>query len=155
MSVELSRREECAVLVLNRPDALNALSFAIVREVGAALDEVGTWPVRAIIVTGAGRKAFCAGADIKELRGRGLVDQKRGAEQGQAVFSKLERLPFASVAVINGYAFGGGLELALACTFRTREPHGQDGPTGDQARAHSRLWRDATPAADDWPSAGT
>ena len=118
MSVELSRREECAVLVLNRPDALNALSFAIVREVGAALDEVGTWPVRAIIVTGAGRKAFCAGADIKELRGRGLVDQKRGAEQGQAVFSKLERLPFASVAVINGYAFGGGLELALACTFR-------------------------------------
>jgi len=121
MSVELSRREECAVLVLNRPDALNALSFAIVREVGAALDEVGTWPVRAIIVTGAGRKAFCAGADIKELRGRGLVDQKRGAEQGQAVFSKLERLPFASVAVINGYAFGGGLELALACTFRPEE----------------------------------
>jgi len=118
MSVELSRREECAVLVLNRPDALNALSFAIVREVGAALDEVGTWPVRAIIVTGAGRKAFCAGADIKELRGRGLVDQKRGAELGQAVFAKLERLPFASVAVINGYAFGGGLELALACTFR-------------------------------------
>ena len=118
MSVELSRREECAVLVLNRPDALNALSFAIVREIGAALDEVGTWPVRAIIVTGAGRKAFCAGADIKELRGRGLVDQKRGAELGQAVFAKLERLPFASVAVINGYAFGGGLELALACTFR-------------------------------------
>jgi enoyl-CoA hydratase len=121
MSVELSRREECAVLVLNRPDALNALSFAIVREIGAALDEVGTWPVRAIIVTGAGRKAFCAGADIKELRGRGLVDQKRGAELGQAVFAKLERLPFASVAVINGYAFGGGLELALACTFRPEE----------------------------------
>jgi enoyl-CoA hydratase len=118
MSVELSRREECAVLVLNRPDALNALSFAIVREIGAALDEVGTWPVRAIIVTGAGRKAFCAGADIKELRGRGLVNQKRGAELGHAVFAKLERLPFASVAVINGYAFGGGLELALACTFR-------------------------------------
>jgi enoyl-CoA hydratase len=120
MSVELSRREECAVLVLNRPDALNALSFAIVREIGAALDEVG-WPVRAIIVTGAGRKAFCAGADIKELRGRGLVDRKRGAELGQAVFAKLERLPFASVAVINGYAFGGGLELALACTFRPEE----------------------------------
>ncbi|MGP8122867.1 MAG: enoyl-CoA hydratase/isomerase family protein [Xanthobacteraceae bacterium] len=118
MSVELSRREECAVLVLNRPDALNALSFAIVREIGAALDEVGTWPVRAVLVTGAGSKAFCAGADIKELRGRGLVDQKRGAELGQAVFAKLERLPFASVAVINGYAFGGGLELALACTFR-------------------------------------
>jgi len=121
MSVELSRREECAVLVLNRPDALNALSFAIVREIGAALDEVGTWPVRAIIVTGAGRKAFCAGADIKELRGRGLVDRKRSAELSQAVFAKLERLPFASVAVINGYAFGGGLELALACTFRPEE----------------------------------
>ena len=73
---------------------------------------------RALIVTGAGPKAFCAGADIKELRKRDLVEQKRGAELGQAVFAKLDRLPMPSVAVINGFAFGGGLELALACTFR-------------------------------------
>ena len=118
MNIELSRRNECGLLVLNRPEALNALSFAILREIGAALDEVATWAVRALIVTGRGDKAFCAGADIKELRGRSLVEQKRGAELGQAVFAKIDRLPFASVAAINGYAFGGGLELALACSFR-------------------------------------
>src|SRR4029079_11250736 len=65
-----------------------------------------------------GQKAFCAGADIKELTGRTLVEQKRGAELGQHTFAKLERLPMPSIAIINGYAFGGGLELALACTLR-------------------------------------
>lgn len=127
MPVGLSRRENCALLVLNRPEALNALSFAILREIGEALDEAARWPVRALIVTGAGEKAFCAGADIKELRGRSLAEQKRGAEFGQAVFEKVARLPFASVAAINGFAFGGGLELALACTFRLATPSARMG----------------------------
>jgi enoyl-CoA hydratase len=118
MSVDLTRREEFAVLTLNRPEALNALSFAILREIGQALDTVAGWPVRALIVTGAGGKAFCAGADIKELRDRPLMETKRGAELGQAVFEKVARLPVPSVAAINGFAFGGGLEFALACTFR-------------------------------------
>jgi enoyl-CoA hydratase len=118
MSVELFNRDECAVLVLNRPEALNALSFDIIRRIGAAFDEVASSKARALIVTGAGPKAFCAGADIKELRNRDLMAQKRGAELGQAVFAKLDTLPMPSIAVINGFAFGGGLELALACTFR-------------------------------------
>ena len=118
MVVELTQIDDWALLRLNRPDALNALSFAILREIATALDEVATWKVRALIVTGAGEKAFCAGADIKELRGRTMSECKRGAELGQAAFAKLERLPFPSVAAINGFAFGGGLELALACTFR-------------------------------------
>jgi enoyl-CoA hydratase len=118
MAVELTRIEDCALLRLNRPEALNALSFSILRDIAAALDEVATWKVRALILTGAGEKAFCAGADIKELRGRTVSDCKRGAELGQAAFARLERLPFPSVAAINGFAFGGGLELALACTFR-------------------------------------
>lgn len=118
MNVKLSRRDEFALLVLDRPEALNALSFAILDAIGSALDEAAAWPVRALIVTGAGERAFCAGADIKELRGRDLGAQKRGAERGQGIFAKLDRLPFASVAVINGFAFGGGLELALACSFR-------------------------------------
>ena len=71
-----------------------------------------------LIVTGAGPKAFCAGADIKELRGRDQAAQRRGAELGQAVFAKLDTLPMPSIAAINGFAFGGGLELALACTVR-------------------------------------
>lgn len=118
MPVELTTRDECAVLTLNRPEALNALSFAILREIGEAFDKVAKSPARALIITGAGTKAFCAGADIKEFRGRELMAQKRGTELGQGVFAKLATLPMASIAVINGFAFGGGLELALACTFR-------------------------------------
>lgn len=118
MAVELGTRNEFAVLTLNRPEALNALSFKIIEDIGRAFDEVAKSKARALIISGAGTKAFCAGADIKELRHRHLSAQKRGAELGQAVFSKLDTLPIASVAVINGYAFGGGLELALACTFR-------------------------------------
>jgi enoyl-CoA hydratase len=118
MSVELTHRDGCAILTLNRPEALNALSFAILKQIGEVFDEVAASKARALIVTGAGSKAFCAGADIKELRNRDLAAQKRGAELGQSIFAKLDTLPIASIAVINGFAFGGGLELALACTFR-------------------------------------
>ena len=118
MAIELTRAEEFAVITLNRPDALNALSFALIKELSRVLDDVATSEVRAVLITGAGEKAFCAGADIKELIGRTLIEQKRGGELGQSVFAKLESLPIPSVAIINGYAFGGGLELALACTLR-------------------------------------
>jgi enoyl-CoA hydratase len=118
MSVELSRVEEFALIRLNRPEALNALSFALLRDLGRAIDEAAATGARALLFIGAGEKAFCAGADIKELVGRDLVAQKRGAELGQGVFAKLDTLPIPSVAIVNGFAFGGGLELALACTFR-------------------------------------
>jgi enoyl-CoA hydratase len=118
MSIELTRVDEFALVTLNRPGALNALSFALIRDLGRAFDEVARTDARALLITGAGPKAFCAGADIKELTGRTLVGQKRGAELGQHTFAKLERLPMPSIAIINGYAFGGGLELALACTLR-------------------------------------
>src|SRR5688572_15613968 len=118
MAIELTRRDEFALITLNRPTALNALSFALIADLGRALDEVAKSDARALLITGAGDKAFCAGADIKELTGRSLVEQKRSTEVGQATFSKLERLAVPSIAVINGYAFGGGLELALACTLR-------------------------------------
>lgn len=118
MAIELTRVEEFALITLNRPDALNALSFALIRDLGRVFDEVAASDARALLITGAGAKAFCAGADIKELTGRSLAAQREGAEFGQATFAKLDRLPMPSVAIINGYAFGGGLELALACTFR-------------------------------------
>jgi len=128
MAIELARRDEFAVLTLNRPQALNALSFALIRDIDAALDEVAGWPdVRALLVIGAGDKAFCAGADIKELMGRDLARQKRDTERVQRTFAKLDVLPVPSVAVINGYAFGGGLELAMACTFRLATPNAKMG----------------------------
>ena len=148
MSVELFNRDECAVLVLNRPEALNALSFDIIRRIGAAFDEVASSKARALIVTGAGPKAFCAGADIKELRNRDLVAQKRGAELGQAVFAKLDTLPMPSIAVINGFA------SAAASSWRSPAPSAwprgtPNGSARDQARPALRLWRHAAPAARD------
>ena len=124
MAVEIERRGEVGVLTLDRPDALNALSFEISRQIGSALDGIAGWgyAIRALLITGAGDRAFCAGADIKELMGRSMREQKEGARLGQETFRKLDALPVPSVAVINGYAFGGGLELALACTFRLATP---------------------------------
>ncbi len=127
MPVELTRVEEFALITLNRPEALNALSFEIVREIGAAIDEAEASDARALLFTGAGEKAFCAGADISELMGRTIIEEKAGAERGQATFAKLDRLAIPSVAVINGYALGGGLELALACTFRIATPNARLG----------------------------
>lgn len=127
MTVHLARREAVAILTLDRQEVLNALSFAMLREIGDAFDQVAQSDARALIVTGAGPKAFCAGADIKELRGRSLLEQKRGAELGQGVFAKLDALPMPSIAVINGHAFGGGLELAMACTFRLAARHAKMG----------------------------
>lgn len=118
MTVELSYFEEFAVIRLNRPGALNALSFAIIRELDVVIEEVATSNARAALIIGEGEKSFCAGADIKELMGRSISEQKQGAELGQRVFHKLSLLPMPTVAIINGFAFGGGLELALACTFR-------------------------------------
>lgn len=118
MANELTRVEEFAVITLNRPDALNALSFELIRDLSDKFDQVAQSDARALIITGAGTRAFCAGADIKELFGRSLMQQKQGGDFGQATFAKLDTFPMPSVAVINGYAFGGGMELALACTFR-------------------------------------
>jgi enoyl-CoA hydratase len=118
MALSLTRRDEFALLTIDRPEALNALSDATLRELSDAIDEAGRGDARALLVTGAGDKAFCAGADIKELMGRPLAGDLHAAKRGQRILGKLDRLPILSVALINGIAMGGGLELALACTFR-------------------------------------
>ena len=118
MAIHLTRIDELALVTLDRPQVLNALNFELLRDLDATLDLVAEGDARALLVTGAGDRSFCAGADIKELMGRSLSAQREGAAFGQAVFAKLDTLPIPSIALINGYAFGGGLELALACTFR-------------------------------------
>lgn len=127
MAIELTRHEEFALITLNRQDALNALNARLLGDFAHAVDEVERGDARALLITGAGDKAFCAGADIKELQGRTPLEHKSAMEFGQSVFAKLPRLRVPSIAVVNGYAFGGGLELALACTFRLATPNAKMG----------------------------
>src|SRR5436305_5452534 len=122
MAIHMSRIDELALITLDRPEALNALSFGQLHDLNRILESIATSKSRALLVTGAGDRAFSAGADIKELMGRTLVEQRAGAMLGQSVLAKLDQLPMPSIALINGYAFGGGLELALACTFRLAAP---------------------------------
>jgi len=122
MTVQLSRIDELALMTFDRPEVLNALNFELLRDLGAAIDQVAGGDARALLVTAAGSRAFCAGADVKELMDRSLAATRQGAALGQAIFAKLDVLPIPSIALINGYAFGGGLELALACTFRIALP---------------------------------
>ena len=112
MSVQLTRQDEFAIITLNRQEALNALSAAVLRELAQAFDQVAASDARTLIVTGAGAKAFCAGADIKELTGRSLSEQRRDAAFGQAVLARLDDLALPSVAAINGYAFDGEIGRA-------------------------------------------
>ena len=109
-----------ATITVNRPKVLNALNHQTRMELAAAFDVVrDDASVRALVITGSGEKAFVAGADINELARMQAMEAKAKAFFGQQVFGRLERLGKPSVAMINGFALGGGLELALACTLRT------------------------------------
>jgi enoyl-CoA hydratase len=108
-----------ARITFNRPKVLNALNRQTVEELGDCLDHArDDAGVRALILTGAGEKAFVAGADINELAQRTPVDGKDFSLFGQEIFHRLETLGKPSIAAINGFALGGGCELALACSIR-------------------------------------
>lgn len=108
-----------AQITVNRPEKLNALSSAVIAELGDAFERVATdGAIRALILTGAGEKAFVAGADINELAALSAFEMSTHAAKGQRVFRILETCRKPSVAAINGFALGGGLELAMACTVR-------------------------------------
>jgi enoyl-CoA hydratase len=119
-TIQLTREDDgLAIVTVNRPDKLNALNADTVRELDRVIDEVrADDAVRAVILTGAGEKAFVAGADIAELAKMGPIDGVRISRDGQDTFRRLERLPKPVIAAVNGFALGGGLELALACHIR-------------------------------------
>lgn len=117
-TVVVEREGPVALVTLNRPEKLNAMTLRMKAELVEALRELDAHPdVRVIVLTGAGDKAFVAGADIEEFAGRTTTDQWRLYERG-TLYDAVDRLEKPVLARINGYCFGGGLELALACDLR-------------------------------------
>jgi len=106
------------LVTVNRPKALNALAPEVVRELlQAVADAAGDSAVRVLLVTGAGDKAFVAGADIAAMKAMSALEGREFAVQGHALMRTIEMAPFPAIALVNGYALGGGCELALACDF--------------------------------------
>jgi len=119
MAVEVSRQGAVAVVTVSRPEALNALNSETNALLLAAVHEVSTDEgVRAVVLTGAGEKSFVAGADIPEMSTLTAEEARRFSALGQAVMSGIEAAPQPWIAAVNGYALGGGCELALACDIR-------------------------------------
>ncbi len=118
-NLKLVDQEGVLWVTVNRPEKLNALTVATVQELDRALGEAAADPgVLAVVVTGAGDRAFVAGADISELNQLGPEAAKEFALRGQAVFARIERMTKPVVAAVNGFALGGGCELAMACHLR-------------------------------------
>ena len=134
------------VITLDRPDALNALSQQLVAELGKAMRLARRDDVKGVVITGAGEKAFAAGADISEFAGMEPLDAHRFAARGQAVFTAIENTPKPVVAAVNGFALGGGCELAMACHLRVASEAAQFGPARGAAGPDRRLRRDAAAA---------
>lgn len=106
------------ILKISRPEAMNALNKQVLHDLKLVVNELSTKrELRALILTGDGEKSFVAGADIKEMESMSPAQAREMAIGGQALFSQLEALPFPVIAVMNGFALGGGLELALSCDF--------------------------------------
>jgi enoyl-CoA hydratase len=118
-NVVVAKEEGIGVISVNRPKALNALNSATLKELSAALDEVlAAADVKVLIITGAGDRSFVAGADISEMAGYNTLQGECFAELGQGVMFKVEKCPKPVIAAINGFALGGGCELAMACDIR-------------------------------------
>ncbi|MGJ7910275.1 enoyl-CoA hydratase-related protein [Neobacillus sp. LXY-1] len=118
-NIVLEIRQYIAVLTINRPESLNAFNYETLVELGEKVEQVRVHPdVRAVIFSGSGHKAFSVGADLKERKTLSDAAVKRNLYKINEVFNAIDQLPQPTIAAINGFAFGGGMELALACDFR-------------------------------------
>jgi 3-hydroxypropionyl-coenzyme A dehydratase len=117
--IQLEPRGEVAIIKINRPEALNAVNIDVITELSRTIDIVGIDDgIKAVIITGAGEKSFCAGADIAYMVNIDPVKAEKYASSAQAVLNKIEKLEKPVIAAVNGFALGGGCELALVCDIR-------------------------------------
>ncbi len=118
-NIKFEKRDQIAYVTVNRPDKLNALNMATMEELRSAFHTIkGADDIRVVIFTGAGEKAFIAGADINELAKHNPVEAKEYTHRGQSVLNLIENCGKPVIACINGFALGGGCEIAMACTMR-------------------------------------
>lgn len=118
-NIQLEPRGDIAIIKINRPEALNAVNIDVIAELSRTVDIVGADDgIRAVIITGVGERAFCAGADIAYMVNIDPIKAEKYASSAQAVLNKIERLEKPVIAAVNGFALGGGCELALACDIR-------------------------------------
>ena len=117
--IQLESQGEIAILRINRPEALNAMNIDVISELSQTIDKVGAdESIKVIIITGAGEKSFCAGADISYMVDIDPITAEKYASSAQSVLNKIERLEKPVLGAINGYALGGGCELAMVCDIR-------------------------------------
>src|SRR5919199_948763 len=117
--VQLEPQSDIAIIRINRPEALNAINTDVIAELSRTIDIVSVDDsIKAIIITGAGEKSFCAGADIAYMANIDPLKAEKYASSAQAVLNKIERLEKPVIAAINGFALGGGCELAMVCDIR-------------------------------------
>ena len=127
-NIKTENRDGVLVITVDRPKVLNALNAQTVQEIGAAFDAArDDDSVKAVVLTGGGEKAFVAGADIGELAQMTPITGKITSEKGQRVFRAIEKFPKPVIAAVNGFALGGGCELALACHIRIASDKAQLG----------------------------
>jgi len=127
-TIRVETADGIRVLTVDRPEKLNALNASVQEELSSAVAVAESdSDLRCLILTGAGEKAFIAGADIGELAKLTPVEGREHARRGQELLNRLEGLPFPTIAAINGYAYGGGLELALSCTLRVASENAKMG----------------------------
>jgi enoyl-CoA hydratase len=120
--------EGIRVVTVDRPEKLNALNSQVLEELGAAISSAERdAALRCVVITGAGEKAFIAGADIGELAKLTPLEGREHSRRGQALVDHIESLPVPTIAAINGYAYGGGLELAMACAIRVASENARMG----------------------------
>ena len=117
--IQLEPRGDIAIIKINRPEAMNAVNIDVIAELSRTVDIVGADDgIRAVIITGVGERAFCAGADIAYMVNIDPIKAEKYASSAQAVLNKIERLEKPVIAAVNGFALGGGCELALVCDIR-------------------------------------